>query len=102
MGVTIFTESKQQTCESSGAKEDLTNGRLRIAVTRVEWWGTRMEYATHRWFGGLGLKTIGGRFRGFRPQNPSGGSEEEQTTRGGIEEFASRRSYLTKGAVAVR
>ena len=60
-----------------------------------------MEYATSGRFGGLGLKTIGGRFQGFGPQNPGGGSEEEQTTRGGIEEFASRRSYLMKGAVAV-
>jgi hypothetical protein len=61
-------------------------------VTRVEWRGTRMEYATRGRFGGLGLKTIGGRFHGFGPQNPSGGSEEERTIRGGIEEFASRRS----------
>jgi hypothetical protein len=60
-----------------------------------------MEYATHGWFGGLGLKTIGGRFRGFGPQNTDGGSEEEQTTRGGIEKFASRRIYFLKGAVAV-
>jgi hypothetical protein len=38
----------------------------------------------------------------FGPQNPGGGFEEERTARGGIEEFASRRSYLVKGAVAVR
>jgi hypothetical protein len=60
-----------------------------------------MEYATHRRFGGLGLKIIGGRFYGFRPQNPGGGSEEERMARGGIEEFMSRRSYLMKGVVAV-
>jgi hypothetical protein len=36
----------------------------------------------------------------FRPQNPGGGFEE-WTTRGGIEELASRLSYLMKGAVAV-
>ena len=60
-----------------------------------------MEYATHGRFGGLGLKTIGGRFHGFGPQNPGGGSEEERTARGDIEEFASRRSYLMKGTVAV-
>ena len=70
-------------------------------MTRVEWWGTRMEYATRGWFGGLGLKTISGRFHGFGPQNPDGGSEEERTAHGGIEKFASRRSYLMKGAVAV-
>ena len=51
--------------------------------------------------GGLGLKTIVGRFHGFGPQNPGGGSEEEWTARGGIEEFASRRRYLMKGVVAV-
>jgi hypothetical protein len=60
-----------------------------------------MEYTTRGRFGGLGLKTIGGWFRGFKPQNPDGGSEKEQTACGGIEEFASRRSYLMKGAVAV-
>jgi hypothetical protein len=53
-------------------------------VTRVEWRGTRMEYTTRGRFGGLGLKTIDGRFRGFGPQNPGGGSEEERTARDGI------------------
>jgi hypothetical protein len=61
-----------------------------------------MEYATRRRFDDLGLKTIGDRFHGIMPQNPGGGSEEERTTRGGIEEFASRRSYLMNGAVTVR
>ena len=56
-----------------------------------------MEYATRERFGGLGLKTIGGRFHRFGPQNPSGGFEEERTARGSIEEFASRRIYLMKG-----
>ena len=72
-----------------------------MMVTRVEWLGTRMEYATRRRFGGLGLKTIVDRFPGFWPQNPGGGSDEEWTAHGGIEEFASRRSYLMKDAVAV-
>jgi hypothetical protein len=54
-----------------------------------------------RRFGGLGLKTIGGRFCGFEPQNPDRGSEEKWTTCGDIEEFASRRSYLMKDAVAI-
>jgi hypothetical protein len=49
----------------------------------------------------LGLKTIGGRFHGFWPQNLGGGSEEEQTARDDIEKFTSRRSYLMKGAVVV-
>jgi hypothetical protein len=61
-----------------------------------------MEYTTCGWFGGLGLKTIDGQFHEFGPQNPSGGSKEEQTACGGIEEFVSRRSYLMKGAMAVR
>ena len=81
---------------------DLAVGRSRTAVTHVECRRTHMEYATRGWFGGLGLKTIGGQFHGFRPQNPGGGSEEKWTARGGIKEFASRRIYLMKGAVAVR
>ena len=76
-------------------------GRSRTAETSVKWRGTRMEYTTRGRFGGLGLKTIGGQFNGFGPQNPGGGSKEEQTAHGGIEEFAPRRSYLMKGAVAV-
>jgi hypothetical protein len=98
----MLTESRRRTCESSGAQEDLADGRSKTAVTRVKWRGTRMEYATR---GGLVVwasKPSGGRIYGFGPQNPARGSEEEQTTRGGIEEFASRRSYLMKGAVAVR
>ena len=97
----MLTESRRWTCESSGAQEDLVVGRSSTTMTHVEWWGTRMEYATHERFGGLGLKTIGGQFHGFRPQNPGGGSEEKWTARGGIEEFASRQSYLIKGVVAV-
>jgi hypothetical protein len=45
---------------------------------RVWWFGPQ----NHRW-----------RVYGFGPQNPGGGSEEERTARGGIREFASRRSY---------
>jgi len=70
-------------------------------VTHVKWPRTRIEYANRGRFGGLGLKTIGARFHGFWPQNLSGGSEEEQTAHGGIEEFVSRRSYLMKGMVAI-
>jgi hypothetical protein len=50
----------------------------------------------------LGLKTIRGEFTGFDPKIRTDVPKEERTTRGGIEEFASRRSYLMKGAVAVR
>jgi hypothetical protein len=101
MGVTVLTESRRRTCESNEAQEDLTASQSRTAVTRVEWRETRMEYATRGRFGGLVLKTIDGGFRRFWPQNPGGGSEEERTACGGIEEFASRRSYLMRGAVAV-
>ena len=101
MGVIVLTESRRRTCESCEVQEDLAAGWSRTAVTHVEWRGTRMEYAAHERFGGLGLKTIGGQFHGFGPQNSGGGSEEERTARGGIEEFASRRSYLMKGAVTV-
>jgi hypothetical protein len=50
-----------------------------------------MEYATR---GGLVV------LAGFT-ENLGEGSEEERTTRGSIEEFVSRRSYLMKGAVTV-
>jgi hypothetical protein len=101
-GVTVLTESRQWTYKSSEALEDLVSGWSRMEVIHIEWLGTHMEYATHERFGGLGLKTISGWFHGFGPQNSGRGFEEEQTARGGIEEFASRQSYLMKGAVAVR
>jgi len=50
--------------------------------------GKRMEYATR------------GGFHRFGPRNPDGGFEE-RTARGGIEELASRLSYLMKGTVVV-
>jgi hypothetical protein len=64
--------------------------RSRTEVTRVELRGTRMEYATRGRFGGLGLRTIGRTVSGSGPQNPDGGSEEEQggtwrNHRGGVE-----------------
>jgi hypothetical protein len=60
-----------------------------------------MKYANRGQFDSLSLKTIGGRFHGFEPQKPNGGSEEERMARDGIEEFASKRSYLMKGVVTV-
>jgi hypothetical protein len=101
MGVTVLTESRWWTCESSGAQEDLANSRSRTAVTRVKQWGTRMEYTTHKRVWWIGPQNHRWRVYGFGPQNPDGGSEEERTACGGIEEFASRRSYLMKSAVAV-
>ena len=65
-------------------------GQSRTEVTRVELPGTHMEYTTRGRFGGLGLKTIGWTVFRFGPQNPDGGSKEERTARGGIEELASR------------
>jgi hypothetical protein len=97
----VLTESRQRMCESSGAQDDLAVGWSKTVVTHVEWRGTRMEYAT---CGGLVVwtsKLSGGQVYGFGPQNPRGGSEEKRTARGGIEEFASTQSYLTKGAVVV-
>jgi hypothetical protein len=61
-----------------------------------------MEYATRGGLVDWASKPSGGWVYGFGPENPSGRSEEERTARGGIEEFASRQSYLMKGAVAVR
>jgi hypothetical protein len=55
----MLTESRRLTCKSSEALEDSAAGRSRMEVTHVELWGMRMEYATCRPFGGLGLKTIG-------------------------------------------
>jgi hypothetical protein len=60
-----------------------------------------MEYATHNGLVVWASKPSDGRVYGFGPQNLSGGSEEERMARGGIEEFASRQSYLMKGAMAV-
>ena len=54
-----------------------------------------MEYATHSRFGGLGLKTIDGRFGAgvrvsrFGPQNPGGASKE--TRRHVVESWRLRR-----------
>jgi hypothetical protein len=73
--------------------EDLAAGRSRTAVTRVERRGTRMEYATRERVWWFGLQNHRWRVYGFVPQNPGGGSEEEQTARGDIGEFTSRRSY---------
>jgi hypothetical protein len=60
-----------------------------------------MEYVTHGGVVVWASKPSSGWVYGFRPQNPGGGSKEEQTAHGGIEEFALRRSYLMKGTVAV-
>jgi hypothetical protein len=57
-------------------------------MTRVEWWGKHMEYASR------------GELCGFGPQNTGGGSEKRMI-RGGTEELALRLSYLMKGTVAV-
>jgi hypothetical protein len=60
-----------------------------------------MEYATREWVCWFGPQNHRWQIYEFGPQNPGRGSEEERTTRGGIEEFASRRSYLMKDAVAI-
>jgi hypothetical protein len=55
----VLTESRREMCKSSGAQEDLADDRSKTAVIRVEWRGTRMEYATRNGLVVLGLKTIG-------------------------------------------
>jgi hypothetical protein len=62
-------------------------------VTRVEQRGMRMKYATRERVWWLGPQNYQWRIYEFGPQNPDGGSKEERTARGGIREFASRRSY---------
>ena len=59
-----------------------------VCYSRTVWWV-------------LSLKTTKWTVSGFGPPNPGGGSEEERMARGGIEEFASRRSSHMKGAVTV-
>src|SRR5579859_1327451 len=73
------------------AHEDLASGWSKTA-TRVGGGRVRGTLLTVR-FGGLGLKTIGGGFRGFGPQNPDGGSNAERMARGGIREIASKQGY---------
>jgi hypothetical protein len=69
-------------------------------VTHVEGggrvWSTLLADGLMIW----ASKPSGGRVYRFGLQNPGRGSKEERTTRGGIEEFMSKRSYLMKGAVA--
>jgi hypothetical protein len=96
----MLTESRRRMCESSEAQEDLVDNRLRTAVTRVDLRGRVWSTLLMSGLVVRASKPSGGRVYGFGPQNP-GGFEEEWTARGGIEEFASRRIYLMKGAMAV-
>jgi hypothetical protein len=79
--------------EAGGSSQE---GRRRRRAWR------RSDTRQHGGFGGFILKTIGAWVYRFGPQNPGGVFEEERMACGGIEEFASRRSYLVKGAVAIR
>ena len=85
----MLTGSRRRTRESSEAQEDL-------AGRPVEDGGDTRRMAGNA-YGVRYPRTV----YGFGPQNPGGGSEEERTARGGIEEFASRQSYLMKAVVAV-
>jgi hypothetical protein len=92
MGVRVLTETRQRTCGLSEAQRTWRAGRSMMVVTRVEWWEMRTEYATRErvwWFGPQNYRW---RVYGFGSQNPGGGSEEERMARGGIREFASRRT----------
>jgi hypothetical protein len=61
----MLTRSRRRMCKSSEALGDLVHGRLRMEVTRVEWRGTCMDYATHSGLVGWASKPPGGWFRGF-------------------------------------
>jgi hypothetical protein len=93
MGVTVLTESRRRTCGSSEAQRTWRAGRSRTAVTRVEWRGTRMEYATREQVWWFGPQNHRWRVYGFGPQNPteiprrngwhvaaSGSSRRDETT----------------------
>jgi hypothetical protein len=58
-----------------------------VRYSRVVWW---FGPQNHRWL-----------VSRVWASKPGRGFEEKRTARGGIEEFASRRSYLMKGAVVV-
>ena len=75
------------------AHEDLASGRSKTAVTRVGRGRIRGTLLVAR-FGGLGLKTIGGGFHRFGPQNPAEVPMPERMTRGGIGEIASKQGYM--------
>jgi hypothetical protein len=70
MEVTVLIESSRRTCESSRVQEDLAGWRVKDGGNTRQVTEMRMEYNNRGQFGGLGLKTIGDRFRGFGPQNP--------------------------------
>ena len=97
----MLTESRQQSSKSSGVSGRLGGRAVKdggdtrrvvgdaygVHYLRAVWWVKPQNYrVTVSW---------------VWPQNPGRGSEEERMARGGIEEFASRRSYLMKGVVAV-
>jgi hypothetical protein len=84
---------KTEDVQVERSSEDLVPGRSRTTVTRVERRGARIEYATHErvwWFEPQNHRW---RVYGFELQNSGEGFEKERTARGGIGEFASRRSY---------
>ena len=77
----MLTGSRRRTCELSEAQEDL-------AGRPVEDGGDTRRMAGNA-YGVRYPRTV----YGFGPQNPGGGSEEGRTARGGIGEFALKRSY---------
>jgi hypothetical protein len=79
------------------ANVQVERGSRRLSARAIEEGGDTRRvagdvYGVHYswWFGGLSLKTTGWTVSRFGPQNPSRGSEEEQTACGGIEEFVLR------------
>jgi hypothetical protein len=88
MAVIVLIKSRQRTCESSEAQEDLAGRPVEdggdMCQVAGEAYGVRYSQRVSRvWASNLG------------------GGSEERTTCGDIEELASRLSYLMKGAVAV-
>jgi hypothetical protein len=97
-GVTMLTESRRRSSESSRALVDLAAGRSRTAVTRVELWGTRMEYATHGSLVGWASKPPGDGFAGLASKPGQRFRRGTGAARGKIMKVMSRRSKFVKEA----
>ena len=68
---TVLTEVKTMIRRSQGGYASIyaSGSRGRVGHT-LRSWRRHSSYLTQSGFGGLGLKTVGGRFDGFGPQNP--------------------------------
>jgi hypothetical protein len=68
---TVLTEVKTMIRRSQGRHASICalGNQGRVGHTSRSW-RRHSSYLTQSGFGGLGLKTVGGRFAGFGPQNP--------------------------------